>query len=76
MGKPADTCTVFRKRRPAPSRFRKSWSQPVQSDVVQLLRKPIPKDVSERGHQDSDGDFRLKSGLAGLRKPESVIRLT
>jgi secondary thiamine-phosphate synthase enzyme len=37
----------------------------VQTDVVELLRKLVPRGVWEHDRQDDNGDAHLKSGLIG-----------
>lgn len=42
-----------------------NWDESVQSDVVHLLQKLIPKGVWLHDAQDGNGDAHLKSGLVG-----------
>jgi secondary thiamine-phosphate synthase enzyme len=42
-----------------------NWDESVQSDVVHLLQKLIPKGVWLHDQQDGNGDSHLKSGLVG-----------
>ena len=45
--------------------IQENWDESVQTDVVQLLRKLIPKGVWLHDQQDGNGDSHLKSGLVG-----------
>jgi len=49
-----------------------NWDESVQTDVVQLLRKLIPRGVWQHDQQDGNGDAHLKSGLVG---PSEMIPL-
>jgi secondary thiamine-phosphate synthase enzyme len=52
--------------------IQENWDESVQTDVVQLLRKLIPKGVWLHDQQDGNGDSHLKSGLVG---PSETIPL-
>ena len=45
--------------------IQENWDESVQTDVVHLLRKLIPKGVWQHDRQDGNGDAHLKSGLVG-----------
>jgi secondary thiamine-phosphate synthase enzyme len=45
--------------------IQENWDDSVQSDVVHLLQKLIPKGVWLHDRQDGNGDAHLKSGLVG-----------
>ena len=49
-----------------------NWDQSVQTDVVNLLRKLIPRGVWLHDEQDGNGDSHLKAGLVG---PSEVVPL-
>jgi secondary thiamine-phosphate synthase enzyme len=49
-----------------------NWDESVQTDVVHLLQKLIPKGVWLHDQQDDNGDSHLKSGLVG---PSETIPL-
>jgi secondary thiamine-phosphate synthase enzyme len=49
-----------------------NWDDSVQQDVVDLLRKLIPRGVWRHDAQDGNGDSHLKSGLVG---PSETIPL-
>ena len=52
--------------------IQENWDDSVQTDVVNLLRKIIPKGVWLHDAQDGNGDAHLKSGLVG---PSETIPL-
>ncbi len=45
--------------------IQENWDQSVQTDVVNLLRKMIPRGVWLHDRQDGNGDAHLKAGLIG-----------
>lgn len=45
--------------------IQENWDDSVQTDVVDLLRKLIPRGVWRHDAQDGNGDSHLKSGLIG-----------
>lgn len=52
--------------------IQENWDDSVQTDVVNLLRKLIPRGVWLHDAQDGNGDSHLKSGLVG---PSETIPL-
>ena len=50
-----------------------NWDDSVQTDVVNLLRKMIPKGVWLHDAQDGNGDAHLKSGLVGPSETIPII---
>ena len=50
--------------------IQENWDESVQTDVVNLLRKLIPRGVWLHDEQDGNGDAHLKAGLVG---PSEVI---
>lgn len=52
--------------------IQENWDESVQTDVVNLLQKMIPKGVWLHDAQDGNGDSHLKSGLVG---PSETIPL-
>ena len=52
--------------------IQENWDESVQTDVVHLLQKMIPKGVWLHDRQDGNGDAHLKSGLVG---PSETIPL-
>lgn len=53
--------------------IQENWDDSVQTDVVELLRKLIPKGVWRHDAQDGNGDSHLKSGLVGPSETLPVI---
>lgn len=45
--------------------IQENWDESVQTDVVSLLAKLIPRGVWQHDLQDGNGDSHLKSGLIG-----------
>lgn len=52
--------------------IQENWDDSVQSDVIELLRKLIPRGVWRHDAQDGNGDAHLKAGLVG---PSETIPL-
>ena len=52
--------------------IQENWDESVQTDVIHLLQKLIPKGVWLHDKQDGNGDAHLKSGLVG---PSETIPL-
>ena len=52
--------------------IQENWDDSVQTDVVNLLQKMIPKGAWLHDKQDGNGDAHLKSGLVG---PSETIPL-
>lgn len=52
--------------------IQENWDESVQTDVVNLLRKIIPKGIWLHDAQDGNGDAHLKAGLVG---PSETIPL-
>ncbi len=50
-----------------------NWDESVQTDVVNLLRKLIPKGVWLHDQQDGNGDAHLKAGLVGPSETIPII---
>ena len=53
--------------------IQENWDESVQTDVVNLLRKIIPRGVWLHDEQDGNGDAHLKSGLVGPSETIPVI---
>ena len=53
--------------------IQENWDESVQTDVVDLLRKMIPKGVWLHDAQDGNGDAHLKSGLVGPSETIPII---
>ena len=50
-----------------------NWDESVQTDVVHLLQKMIPRGVWLHDQQDGNGDSHLKSGLVGPSETIPVV---
>jgi len=53
--------------------IQENWDESVQTDVVNLLRKLIPRGVWLHDQQDGNGDSHLKAGLVGPSESIPVI---
>ena len=53
--------------------IQENWDDSVQTDVVNLLRKLIPRGVWLHDRQDGNGDAHLKAGLVGPSETIPVI---
>jgi secondary thiamine-phosphate synthase enzyme len=53
--------------------IQENWDESVQSDVLDLLRKLIPKGVWLHDRQDGNGDSHLKAGLVGPSESIPII---
>ena len=53
--------------------IQENWDDSVQTDVVHLLQKLIPKGVWLHDRQDGNGDSHLKSGLVGPSESVPII---
>ncbi len=54
--------------------IQENWDDSVQTDVVDFLRKIIPKGVWLHDRQDGNGDAHLKAGLVGPSETIPVIQ--
>ncbi|MDP7039962.1 MAG: secondary thiamine-phosphate synthase enzyme YjbQ [Myxococcota bacterium] len=53
--------------------IQENWDESVQTDVVNFLRKIIPKGVWLHDEQDGNGDSHLKAGLVGPSESIPII---
>ena len=53
--------------------IQENWDDSVQTDVINLLRKVIPRGVWLHDRQDGNGDAHLKAGLVGPSEVVPVI---
>lgn len=53
--------------------IQENWDQSVQTDVIGLLRKMIPRGVWLHDAQDGNGDSHLKAGLVGPSETVPII---
>ncbi|MFW5663427.1 MAG: secondary thiamine-phosphate synthase enzyme YjbQ [bacterium] len=54
--------------------IQENWDDSVQTDVVNLLRKLIPKGVWKHDSQDGNGDSHLKAGIVGPQETIPVLK--
>ncbi len=54
--------------------IQENWDESVQEDVVDLLRKLIPRGVWKHDIQDGNGDAHLKSGIVGPGETIPIIK--
>jgi len=57
--------SVYAQGATAATMVQENWDESVQTDVVELLRKLIPRGVWRHDAQDGNGDAHLKAGLVG-----------
>ena len=53
--------------------IQENWDESVQTDVITLLRKLIPRGVWQHDEQDGNGDAHLKAGLIGPSETLPII---
>jgi secondary thiamine-phosphate synthase enzyme len=53
--------------------IQENWDESVQTDVVNLLRKLIPRGIWLHDQQDGNGDSHLKAGLVGPSESIPII---
>ena len=53
--------------------IQENWDESVQTDVVNLLQKLVPRGVWLHDQQDGNGDAHLKAGLVGPSESIPVI---
>jgi len=53
--------------------IQENWDESVQTDVIDLLRKLIPRGVWLHDRQDGNGDSHLKAGLVGPSEAIPII---
>jgi len=53
--------------------IQENWDESVQTDVVNLLQKLIPRGIWLHDQQDGNGDAHLKAGLVGPSESIPVI---
>jgi len=65
--------TVYAQGATAAIMIQENWDESVQTDVVHLLRKLIPRGVWLHDAQDGNGDAHLKAGLVGPSESVPLI---
>lgn len=53
--------------------IQENWDESVQNDVINLLKKLIPKGIWQHDLQDNNGDAHLKAGLIGPSETIPII---
>lgn len=53
--------------------IQENWDESVRTDVIELLRKLIPRGAWLHDSQDGNGDSHLKSGLVGPSETIPII---
>jgi secondary thiamine-phosphate synthase enzyme len=53
--------------------IQENWDDSVQTDVVNLLRKLIPRGVWLHDRQDGNGDSHLKAGIIGPSETVPIV---
>jgi secondary thiamine-phosphate synthase enzyme len=66
-------CCCYAQGAAAAIMIQENWDDSVQSDVVELLRKLIPRGVWRHDAQDGNGDSHLKAGLVGPSETIPII---
>ena len=64
---------VYAQGATAATMIQENWDDSVQTDVIDLLQKLIPKGVWLHDRQDGNGDAHLKSGLVGPSESVPII---
>jgi secondary thiamine-phosphate synthase enzyme len=54
--------------------IQENWDDSVQTDVIRLLQKLIPKGVWLHDKQDGNGDSHLKAGIVGPSETIPIIQ--
>lgn len=65
--------TIYAQGATAAIMIQENWDESVQTDVVHLLQKLIPKGVWLHDQQDGNGDAHLKAGLVGPSETVPII---
>jgi secondary thiamine-phosphate synthase enzyme len=65
--------TVYAQGATAAIMIQENWDESVQTDVVDLLRKLVPRGVWLHDAQDGNGDAHLKAGLVGPSETVPLI---
>ncbi len=65
--------TIYAHGATAAIMIQENWDESVQTDVVHLLQKLIPKGVWLHDQQDGNGDAHLKAGLVGPSETVPIV---
>jgi secondary thiamine-phosphate synthase enzyme len=66
-------CSVYAQGATAAIMIQENWDRSVPVDMVNLLKKMIPRGIWEHDQQDGNGDAHLKAGLVGPSETIPVI---
>jgi len=66
-------CSVYVQGATAGIMIQENWDDSVQTDVVELLARLIPRGVWRHDAQDGNGDAHLKAGLVGPSESIPII---
>ena len=65
--------SVYAQGATAATMVQENWDESVQTDVVNLLQKLIPRGVWLHDRQDGNGDSHLKAGLVGPSETVPIL---
>lgn len=65
--------TIYAQGATAAIMIQENWDESVQTDVIDLLRKLIPRGVWLHDQQDGNGDAHLKAGLVGPSETIPIV---
>ena len=65
--------TLYAQGATAAIMIQENWDESVQTDVINFLRKLIPRGVWLHDQQDGNGDSHLKAGLVGPSETIPII---
>ena len=65
--------TVYAQGATTATMIQENWDESVQTDVLALLRKIIPRGVWLHDQQDGNGDAHFKTGLVGPSETIPII---
>ena len=66
-------CSIYVQGATAGIMIQENWDDSVQTDVVNLMKKLIPRGVWLHDRQDGNGDSHLKAGIVGPSETVPVI---
>jgi secondary thiamine-phosphate synthase enzyme len=66
-------CNVYVHGATAAIMIQENWDESVQTDVVNLLRKMVPRGIWKHDKQDGNGDSHLKAGIIGPSETIPII---
>ena len=66
-------CSIYVQGATAGIMIQENWDDSVQTDVVELLARLIPRGVWRHDAQDGNGDSHLKAGLVGPSETIPIV---